>query len=94
MANKNTKFFDIVQQIGELKGKVDQMSIEIGSRFDSLEKRMMDMHNSIKETQKTQEKQIDDLQRNAALMQGKAAGIAIAASTIIGGLIALFSHFR
>jgi len=90
----NTKFLDIIQKIGELEGKVDQMDIQIRSRFASLEKRTVEMHDSIKKALERQTERIDDLEKTTADIRGKASGIAFIVSTITAGVIALISYFK
>jgi len=94
MANKSSKFLDVLEQIGELKGKVDQMDIQIRARFDSLEKRMVGMSDSVNETLRNQTERIDSLEKVTANVKGKTSAISFIISTLTAGIIALFSYFK
>lgn len=80
---------------GELKGKVDQMDKNLTTNFEGLERRVVEMHNSVKVVIKDHDDRINVVEEDCAQMKGKSAGIAFVVSLIISilALIAAYLAF-
>ena len=83
MATDAKQIIKITGELGELKGKVDQMDKNLTANFTSLEKRVVDMHNSVKTVISEHEGRINAVEENCAQSKGRTAGIAIAVSLIV-----------
>lgn len=90
MATKNdttrNQVLKLTGDVGEIKGKVDTMDKNITRNFSSLEKRVLNMHRSVKEVIKNHDDRINKNEESVATIKGKAAGIAIVISFIVSAL--------
>lgn len=77
----------LTEQVGKLNGTVDQMDKNISKNFSALEKRVVDMHNSVKSNVKSINNKVNTNRDSISQMKGKTAGIALAVSLIVSLLV-------
>lgn len=93
MSIKNPDLKNIYWEVGQLKGRIDQMDKNIGANFVSLDRRVIDMHNSVKLNLKNHEDRLILQEKETSHMSGKTAGIAFIVSlliSIIGVAVVIF----
>jgi len=97
MLNYKHQILKLTEQVGQLNGKVDQMDKNITVNFASLDRRVVDMHNSVKVSLKNHENRLNTQENETSQMKGKAAGIAFVVSllvTVAGLVIAAFKLLK
>ncbi len=94
MNNHDSKqILKLTEQVGELNGKVSQIDKNMCKNFSSLEKRVVEMHNSVKGSVKSLDKRVNKNEDDIAQGKGKSAGIALVVSFIVS-VVSLFRNWN
>ena len=77
------RIYDVIKEVGQLRGKVDQMDKSISEKFCSLDKRMTDIHSSVNKIIGNHEGRLNKVEEDCATAKGKSIGISLVVSLAV-----------